>query len=98
VLGGRAEVEGGEYIVNRKASEIFRPQLDAINSYNGWGDASSGGKNSFARGGTLPTLDRASLQNQPQATQIITQPVLVLEDLRDVESSIARAQQIQIGF
>lgn len=31
-LGGGAEAEGGEFITNRKATALFRPQLEAINN------------------------------------------------------------------
>lgn len=99
VMGGRAEVEGGEFVVNKRATRAFLPQLNAINSYNGWGDVAAGAPK-FASGGTLPTSDRTSQRIQdslPRTVEVFT-PVLVLEDLQDVQTSAARVAKIQEGF
>ena len=46
-VGGRIhEAEGGEAIINKKSTSMFRPVLSAINSYNGNGVK-------FADGGLL---------------------------------------------
>lgn len=34
---GMAEAEGGEVIINKRSASIFRKELSAINSYNGYG-------------------------------------------------------------
>jgi len=44
--GGQMEAEGGEVIINKRSSAMFKPQLSAINQ--------AGGGVAFAKGGTIP--------------------------------------------
>jgi TP901 family phage tail tape measure protein len=54
--GGRVvELEGGEAVINKKSTAMFRPQLSAMNSYNGYGKK-------FAQGGLTPGM-RSTMDN-----------------------------------
>ena len=71
VLGGTAEVEGGEYVTNRRTTALNQPVLEYINSnkrkltlddfidfYNGSGKKNIRSiTNKFADGGQLPNVD-----------------------------------------
>lgn len=47
-VGGRVvELEGGEAVINKRSTAMFKPILSAINSVNGWGKK-------FEAGGILP--------------------------------------------
>lgn len=78
VLGGRAEVEGGEYITNKRTTALNQPVLDYINSkhrkltaadflefYNGKGNKTikNNFKTQFASGGALPSVSTAKMNN-----------------------------------
>jgi hypothetical protein len=58
------EAEGGEVIINKKSSKMFRNQLSAINSFNGWGDT-------FKRGGM--TYQSGSIISANQTRQASVQ-------------------------
>lgn len=78
VLGGRAEVEGGEYITNKRTTALNEPVLDYINSkhrtltaadflefYNGKGNKAvkNNFKTKFASGGALPAVSATKNSN-----------------------------------
>ena len=57
-VGGRIhEAEGGEAIINKKSTALFKPMLSAMNSFNGYGKKFADGgittgiSNKFALGG-----------------------------------------------
>ena len=84
--GGRIhEAEGGEAIINKRSTSMFKPVLSAINSYNGNGVkfADGGLLNSgerFAQGGQLADIQGMISQQQ------VTQQVIM------VESDVTRSQ------
>lgn len=54
------EVEGDEVMINAKSSKFFAPELDAINSYRGWG------RRLFNLGGSInPNVTPTAMQNVP---------------------------------
>jgi hypothetical protein len=78
VLGGAAEVEGGEYITNKRTTALNQPVLDYINSkhrkltaadflefYNGKGNKAvkNNFKTKFASGGALPSVSATKMNN-----------------------------------
>lgn len=84
VLGGRAEVEGGEMIVNKKTTKMNTDMLYFINGirrriteddmekfFNNKGKVSIPASHSmrFAQGGTMPELTDFNLKNQIQPQQ-----------------------------
>lgn len=76
-IGGRLgfEAEGGEAIINRKSTAMFRNQLSAINQ--------AGGGVKFASGGVAGTEVRSvarDIERQFTNPDMVFQPVLVLED------------------
>ena len=85
-VGGRIhEAEGGEAIINKRSTSMFKPVLSAINSYNGNGVkfADGGLLNSgekFARGGELSDISRIISQQQTSARVVM------------VESDVTRTQ------
>tara|TARA_Y100000114_G_scaffold156230_1_gene182762 strand:+ start:11928 stop:14819 length:2892 start_codon:yes stop_codon:yes gene_type:complete len=89
-VGGRVmEAEGGEAIINKKSTKMFRPMLSAINSYNGNGVK-------FADGGLLNSGEKFALGGQLMSAQQLVSGgssaanVLIVEsDVTDVQSRIS---------
>ena len=97
VLGGAAEVEGGEYITNKRTTALNQPVLDYINSkhrkltaadfidfYNGKGNkkVKNNFKTQFASGGALPSVSATKTSN----TIVVVdnrQPVVQVVDILD---------------
>ena len=85
--GGRIhEAEGGEAIINKRSTNMFKPVLSAINSYNGNGVkfADGGLLNSgekFARGGQLSDVQSLISSSMPSQQQVVI-----------VESEVTRTQ------
>jgi hypothetical protein len=83
LLGGRAEAEGGEAIINPKSTKAFTPILSAINSFNGWGDPFAGAEKSFFEsGGVLPNIDRLT-DSTATNTAVQYVPVLTVDSMQD---------------
>lgn len=66
VHGNNIELEGGEVVINKRSSAMFRRELSDINSYNGWGQKFAAGgelpkRFKFAEGGQLPSFAPAPL-------------------------------------
>lgn len=66
VQGNNIELEGGEVVINKRSAAMFRRELSAINSYNGWGQKFAEGgelpkRFKFAEGGRLPSFAPAPL-------------------------------------
>lgn len=66
VQGNNIELEGGEVVINKRSSAMFRRELSDINSYNGWGQKFAAGgelpkRFKFAEGGQLPSFAPAPL-------------------------------------
>lgn len=88
-VGGRLgfEAEGGEAIINKRSTAMFRPMLSAINQ--------AGGGKAFAAGGITGNEVRAATQqamgsfNANQMAGLINQvrTVLVLQDFEAVQAS-----------
>ena len=95
--GGFVEAEGGEVIINKRSSSLFRDKLSAINSYGGYGTK-------FATGGILGDggLSQRSLtQTESFNAQVIADaiarmpaPVLSITDLSAAQSSRQRSIDI----
>ena len=89
-VGGRIhEAEGGEAIINKKSTSMFRPVLSAINSYNGNGVK-------FADGGLLNSGEKFAMGGElSSAQQLIsggmgTSKVVIVEsDMTDVQNRIS---------
>jgi hypothetical protein len=83
---GNIEVEGGEFIVNRRSTQQYLPLLEAI---NGGGGSS---KSSFADGGTLPNF--SSISSATQTTndairEIVDRPTYVsVQEINDVGNRV----------
>lgn len=93
-MGGRVELEGNEAVINKKSTEAFYPILSAINSFQGWGNSFGGEKTKFATGGVLPSEDRLA---GTQDVQIKYQPVLLVQDVTDLQNSDSRVEAILRG-
>ena len=62
-VGGRIhEAEGGEAIINKRSTSMFRPMLSAINSYNGNGVK-------FADGGLLNSGEKCAMGGELRSAQ-----------------------------
>ena len=97
VLGGAAEVEGGEFITNKRTTALNQPILEYINSkhrkltaadflefYNGKGNKTikNNFKTQFASGGALPSVSTTKMNN----TIVVVdsrQPVVQVVDILD---------------
>ena len=90
--GGRVhEAEGGEAIINRKSTKMFKPLLSKINSL--------GGGKRFQSGGVVN--DIASVQSQiDQTTQIensiknLPSPVVRVTEINEVQTNVAQTVEV----
>lgn len=79
-LGGNVhEAEGGEAIINKRSTSVFKPVLSAINSYKGWGKK-------FAAGDLLPNtsptgIAGVSLSSTPGADPRVGNLTAAIESL-----------------
>ena len=89
-VGGRIhEAEGGEAIINKKSTSMFRPVLSAINSYNGNGVK-------FADGGLLNSGEKFAMGGELRSAQQLvsggmgsSKVVIVESDMTDVQNRIS---------
>lgn len=89
-VGGRImEAEGGEAIINKKSTSMFRPVLSAINSYNGNGVK-------FADGGLLNSGEKFAMGGELSSAQQLvsggmgTSKVVIVEsDMTNVQNRIS---------
>lgn len=84
-VGGRLgfEAEGGEAIINRKSTAMFKNQLSAINQ--------AGGGVKFANGGVAGNEIRSvgrDIERQFSSQDTVFQPVLVLEEFELKQSEV----------
>lgn len=79
------EAEGGEVIINKRSSAMFRPQLSAINQ--------AGGGIAFAGGGAIPRYQRGIAIPSPTA---ITSPRVQQQAADVIESAQEAAQAIVV--
>ena len=97
-VGGRIhEAEGGEAIINKKSTAMFRPVLSAINSYNGNGVK-------FADGGLLNSGEKFAMGGELRSAQQLVsgsmgnQKVIIVEsDMTETQSRIS-AIESQASF
>ena len=91
--GGKfAEVEGGEAIINKRSTAMFKPVLSAINV--------AGGGKKFAQGGLMPSMERiaenagfdinaeTNLVSQAIAKLTDRQPVVVLDTFAEEQNKL----------
>lgn len=84
--GGMIEAEGGEAIINKRATALFAPVLSAIN-------ASTGGVK-FQNGGVTPIPNPVSVGQQQQAQLLSTfqginfRPVVSIEEFNRVQTNV----------
>ena len=89
-VGGRIhEAEGGEAIINKKSTSMFKPVLSAINSYNGNGVK-------FADGGLLNSGEKFAMGGELRSAQQLisggmgsSKVVIVESDMTDVQNRIS---------
>ncbi len=89
-VGGRIhEAEGGEAIINKKSTSVFRPVLSAINSYNGNGVK-------FADGGLLNSGEKFAMGGELRSAQQLvsggmgsSKVVIVESDMTEVQNRIS---------
>lgn len=101
VLGGKAEVEGGEYITNKRTTALNQPVLEYINSkhrtltaadflefYNGKGNKTikNNFKTKYASGGILPSVS-ATKANNIIIVKDESQPVVSVVDIINAEDN-----------
>jgi hypothetical protein len=79
--------------VNKRATAQFLPVLEYVNSFGKGAKQGAGRK--FANGGILPTQNLPDAGQQAQNT--VVQPVLVLDDLLDVQRLRADVMRVQVG-
>lgn len=97
-VGGKIhEAEGGEAIINKKSTSMFRPVLSAINSYNGNGVK-------FADGGLLNSGEKFAMGGELRSAQQLVsgstgnQKVIIVEsDMTETQSRIS-AIESQASF
>jgi len=83
--GGRVvELEGGEAVINKRSTAMFRPQLSAMNV--------AGGGISFQDGGMTPTV--AGLANRLQSTQV--SPEQQMQDFANSITASINTQEVVV--
>lgn len=110
VLGGRAEIEGGEFITNRRTTKQNAGVLDFINSkkrklnlddfveyYSKAGRRSViGTRNKFADGGQLPELnDNVEVVNPSQTIIFNQDDRPIWVSVKDINDAQARVRNVQ---
>ena len=110
VLGGRAEIEGGEFITNRRTTKENAGVLDFINSkkrklnlddfveyYSKAGRNSViGTRNKFANGGELPELnDEIDVTSQLQTVIVNQDQRPIWVSVKDINDAQARVRNVQ---
>lgn len=94
--GGMIEAEGGEIIINKKSSAMFRSQLSDINSYGGWGKKfqSGGTIDQVALGNIGDTADDATAGLYEAIAQIT--PVVSVVEITDQQNSVQTIEEPSI--
>lgn len=83
--GGRVvELEGGEAVINKRSTAMFRPQLSAMNV--------AGGGVAFQDGGMTPTV--AGLANRLQSTQV--SPEQQMQDFANSITASINTQEVVV--
>ena len=88
--GGPIEMEGGEAVINKRSTAMFRPLLSAINE--------AGGGVRFANGGSIGTAARVETNifdynKLAAAIANIPAPVVTVEDINAGQAKFARVAQ-----
>ena len=110
VLGGQAEVEGGEYITNRKSTAANLPLLEYINSQkrtisaddlvsffsNGVPRVNSSATRRFANGGKLPIADANEVNRVVQVSEIQQDNTTYVVSVVDIISAQDNLKKIQV--
>jgi len=86
------EAQGGEFIVNRKATRAFLPLLQKINN-TGRSRAASR-SNYFAEGGQISTAQALAAGNRLERSLSEFQAVLVVEDFNRVQNRVNVAENL----
>lgn len=109
VLGGQAEVEGGEYIVNKRSTAKNADLLTYINSkkrrvtladmdafFNGARNSFTNHSTKFANGGQLPNIQRNVNDNLASSLrQLVDRPVVVsVEEIERVQDGVTRVRAL----
>lgn len=110
VLGGRAEVEGGEYIVNKKTTAQNLPMLEYVNSQkrplniddmyeffskkNKRVSINKSMIGKYAEGGQLPVLEATPTDYVQQVVTMNDKPVVV--DVRDIIRVTDNLNRVQV--
>ena len=89
-VGGRVvELEGGEAVINKKSTAMFRPQLSAMNV--------AGGGVKFADGGITPSVNPVMNKNDNSSEQFAMVAQRIIDGINDkevfvTESSVTETQ------
>ena len=110
VLGGQAEVEGGEFITNRKSTAANLPLLHYINDKkktltaedlleffsNGTPRMRSKATNKFASGGQLPTTNGAEVTRVVNVSDIAEDNTTYVVSVVDVINATENLKKVQV--
>lgn len=110
VLGGQAEVEGGEFITNRKSTAANLPLLTYINDKkktltaedlleffsNGTPRMRSKATNKFASGGQLPTTNGAEVTRVVNVADIAEDNTTYIVSVVDIVNATENLKKVQV--
>lgn len=110
VLGGQAEVEGGEFITNRKSTAANLPLLTYINDKkktltaedlleffsNGTPRIKSRATNKFANGGQLPTTNGAEVTRVVNVAEIAEDNTTYVVSVIDILNATDNLKKVQV--
>lgn len=98
------EAEGGEAIINKKSTRLFKNQLSAINSYSGWGDTFKRGGMTYQAGSiisgnqtrqaSVQAENRTAVQDSLRAMMESLPPIVVsVQDINERSSEVSDQTQ-----
>lgn len=98
-VGSRVvELEGGEAVINRRATQRYRPLLSAINESTGGKRFQFGGVIPSPVAAPIPTTQLAQQQEFFEQALLSTPPVLVVEDVTSTQNQITvREDRANLG-
>ncbi len=96
-LGGNQFAEGGEVIINKRSSEAFMPVLDAINSYQGWGDSLQPGRSMFRDGGITAGVASSGISSTGNDLLEAMREIRPVVSVEEIVEGVSNLVEVQTG-
>jgi len=96
-LGGNQFAEGGETIINKKSSEAFPAILNAINTYNGWGDNLAPGRSMFRDGGITAAVAGRGITTTGNDLLELAREIRPVVSVEEIVEGVSNLVEVQTG-